>query len=132
MPEVSMGTTIKKTAGTAIAGLTSIGGLELSADTIDSTTLDTTGGYRTFVASFKDAGEVSLSGYFDYTSHNAILTDFEAGTTAEYTITFPSTATWVFDGVVVGFTTGVELEDLISFEATLKVSGEPTLNAPTP
>ena len=46
-----------------VGGLTSIGGLELSAETIDSTTLDSEGGFRTFVAGFKDGGEVPLEGY---------------------------------------------------------------------
>jgi lysozyme len=130
MPIASMGTTITKATGTAIAGLTSIGGLELSADTIDTTTLSSQGGYREFISSFKDAGEVSLSGFFEYTSHSTILTDFQAGTVGAYTITFPNGATWEFNGVVVGFTTGFELEDLVSFESTIKVSGSPTLNAP--
>lgn len=132
MPTVAMGTTIKKTAGTSIAGLTSISGLDLSAETLDITTLESEGGYREFISSFRDAGEVGISGYFDFASHSPILDDFQAGSTAEYTITFPNGATWVFDAVVVGFVTGAELEDLISFEGTLKVSGQPTLNAPTP
>lgn len=126
------GTTIKKATGTAYAGLTSIGGLDLKSDTIDTTTLDATSGYRTFISSFKDAGEVSLSGFFDYTSHNTILTDFSANTVNAYTITFPNGATWAFNGVVTGFTTGFNLEDLVSFDATIKVSGAPTLTAPTP
>lgn len=129
MPTAAMGTTIRKTAGTAIAGLTSIGGLDLSSDTIDTTTLDTTGngGFRTFQSSFKDAGEVSLSGFFEYTSHSAILADFMDNGVDEYVITFPGGITWTFDGVVTGFSTGADLEDLISFEATIKVSGAPTL-----
>lgn len=132
MPIAAMGTTIKKATGTAIAGLTSIGGLELTAETIDTTTLDSPGQYRQFMSSFKDAGEVSLSGYFEHTSHATILADFEAGTINDYVITFPNNATWTFDGLVVGFNTGFDLEDLVSFEATIKVSGEPTLTAPTP
>jgi GH25 family lysozyme M1 (1,4-beta-N-acetylmuramidase)/predicted secreted protein len=132
MPTVAMGTTIKKTDGAAIAGLTSISGLDLSADTIDVTTLSSEGGYREFTSSFRDAGEVSISGYFDYTSHSPLLDDFQAGSTGAYVITFPNGSTWTFDAVVVGFSTSAELEDLISFEGTLKVSGEPTLTAPTP
>jgi predicted secreted protein len=132
MPIAAMGTTIMKTGGTAIAGLTEIGGLELSSDTIDTTNLSSTGGYREFMSSFKDAGEVSLSGHFDYTSHSTILTDFETGTVGSYTITFPNGGTWAFDGVITKFQTGFSLEDLVSFESTIKVSGQPTLTAPTP
>ena len=36
-------------------------------------------------------------------------------------------AEWDFNGIVTGFSTGVELEDGISFEATVKVSGKPSL-----
>src|ERR1700752_1169348 len=125
MPIVAMGTQIKK-GTTAIAGLNSISGLEMSADTIDTTTLDTQGGYRTFTGSFKDGGEVGISGFFEKT-HATMLADFEIGTASALTISFPDTSAWGFSGVVTGFQTGAELEDLVSFEATIKVSGKPTL-----
>ena len=51
-----------------VAELTEIGGMELSADTIEVTTLDSTDGYREFMQGLKDAGEVSLSGYFNPTT----------------------------------------------------------------
>jgi predicted secreted protein len=134
MPIVSMGTTLSK-AGTPIANLTSIDGVGVSADTIETTNLSTEGSYRTFVTSLKDAGEVSISGHFEYADHSILLEDFESGETDAYTIEFPDVATttgtqWTFDAVVTAFSTSVELEDLISFEATLKVSGRPTLVAP--
>lgn len=130
MPEKSLGTKLKK-GTTAIAELTSIDGLDLSADTIETTTLDSADGYRTFTQGLKDAGEVSISGYFDPTAHESLLTDFEDGGENAYTITFPPGIgyEWGFNGIVTGFTTGAELEDNISFEATLKVSGKPTLTA---
>lgn len=127
MPVVAMGTTIKKATGDAIAGLTSIDGVSVSADTIETTALDTVGGYRTFVSSLKDAGEISISGYFDHGAHEEIFDDFEANTSSSYIITFPDTHTWTFTAVVTAFSTSAELEDLIGFEATLKVSGKPIL-----
>lgn len=127
MPTVAMGTTIKKAAGSAIGNLTSIDGISVSADTIETTALDTAGGYRTFVTSLKDSGEVTCSGYFTYGSHSTFMTDFEANTSASYVITFPDTHTWTFTAVVTAMSTGAELEDLVSFEVTLKVSGKPVL-----
>ena len=59
--------TVLKIEETKVGGLTEIGGIELSADTLDITTLDSEGGYREFVGGFKDAGEVSLSGYLKIT-----------------------------------------------------------------
>ncbi len=116
-----------------VVGLKSIGGIELSADTIDTTTLDSDGGYKEFIGGFKDAGEVSISGNFepsDTTGQNALYEAFESGNVIQFQILFPAAmgASWNFNGVVTGYSTSAELEDLVTFEATIKVSGKPTLN----
>lgn len=128
MAVASVGTKLKK-GTTEIAELTSIGGLELSAETIDTTTLDATGGYRTFINGFKDGGEVSISGFFNTQHHKGLYDDFQSGAVSSYTIEFPPAlgAKWEFNAVVTGYSTSIELEDAIAFEATLKVSGEPKL-----
>ena len=129
----SLGTTLEVGATpVVVGGLTEIGGLSLSADTIDVTTLNSDGGYRKFIGGFKDGGEVSLSGYFDNTvgeGQAEIYTAFEAGTVLPCIIKFPAAldAKWTFNGVVTGFETGAALEDAVSFSATIKVSGKPTL-----
>ena len=114
-----------------VAGLTSIGGLELSADTIDVTTLDSDGAYREFIAGFKDAGEVSLEGYLELEEGKGqkdLYDLFESGETEDFTILFPNDmGSWQFKGVVTGFSTSADLEDPLSFSATIKVSGKPTL-----
>jgi predicted secreted protein len=98
---------------------------------MDTTNLSSNGGYREFIGGFKDGGEVSLEGFFNPgdVGQFALYTAFEAGTTDTYQILFPSAmgATWTFGGVVTAFKTGADLEDTISFEATVKVSGKPTL-----
>lgn len=121
---------------TDIGGLTSIGGLALSAETLDKTTLKSTGGYREFTGGFKDGGEISLAGYFDNTEgvgQSALYAAFESGAVNPYAIEFPEelNAKWLFGGVVTAFETGAELEDLVSFAATIKVSGQPTLTTLT-
>lgn len=127
----SLGTTLN--AGTEkVGGLTSIGGLELTSDTIDVTTLDSEGGYREFINGFKDAGEVAVEGFFyggTDVGQKAMYTLFESGASEEFKIEFPveTGASWEFDGLVTGFSTSVDLEDPLSFSATIKVSGKPTL-----
>ncbi len=126
----AMGTTLKK-GTTAIAGLKSIAGLDISAEHIEVTALDTNGGYKTFIAGAKDAGEVKLSGYFIGDTFDAMITDFNAGSTASYTIEFPDKittkgSTWTFSAVVTKLSTGADVGGAVSFEATLKVSGQPT------
>ncbi|MCL2665725.1 MAG: hypothetical protein FWE82_08935, partial [Defluviitaleaceae bacterium] len=54
----SLGTKLKILGSgdaTVVAGLTNISGPSASADEIDITTLDSEGGYRSFIAGFKDA-----------------------------------------------------------------------------
>lgn len=129
MAQRSLGTTIQIGAN-VIAELTSIAGLDISQETIDSTNLSSTGGYREFIAGFKDGGEVSLSGNFNGTDtlgQMALYTALTTSTVDSYTINYPAGGSWTFSGVVTGFSTGAELEDLVTFEATIKVSGAPSL-----
>lgn len=127
----SFGTKLKKGAD-AIAELTEIGGVSMSADAIDVTTLDSADGFREFVGGLKDGGEVGVSGYFypgDTDGQKAMYDDFVAGTVNSYAIEFPAAlnAKWEFDGIVTAYTTGAALEDPVSFEATIKVTGKPVL-----
>ncbi len=129
----ALGTTLSKGAAPElIGGLKSIGGVEITAETMDVTTLDSVGGYREFIGGFKDGGEVPIEGYFDHTSAGqmAMQESLDAGLAEDYTITFPTklAATWTFKGVVTAFKVGdVDLEGVIAFGATIKVSGKPVL-----
>lgn len=133
MAKRALGTKLQigKDTPVTVAGLTSIGGLDLSADTIDVTTLDSDGAYREFIAGFKDAGEVSLEGYLELEAgkgQKELYDLFESGEVEDFTILFPNNmGSWQFKGVVTGFSTGADLEDPLSFSATIKVSGKPTL-----
>jgi predicted secreted protein len=131
----SQGVTIKKTAGTAIAFLNSIDGLEVKANTIDTTALDTTGGYKTFISGFKEVSDVQLSGFYSSKDHDVFMTDFNAQTSTTYDIQFPpaggaTTGTkWSFTALVVGFKTKAAVDNVISFDVTLKVVGAPTFTS---
>ena len=128
----AQGTLFKKGI-TAVGYLTAIGGVEVSRDTIESTDLSKT--YKEFVAGQADGGEVQISGNFEPGQHLLFYTDLDAGTSAAYTIEFPVQAggtvapKWAFSGLVTAVKTNADMGDLVSFEATIKVSGKPTLTA---
>ncbi|HSH35206.1 phage tail tube protein [Schnuerera sp.] len=116
----------------AIGGLTSIGGIEITADEIDVTTLDSDGGYREFIGGFKDAGEVPIEGFFDAENEGqlAMETSLDDGLAEDYKISFPTKppAEWDFKAVVTGFKVGdVDVDGNITFGATLRISGKPNL-----
>lgn len=132
-----IGTILKMgTVPVTIGQLTSISGLELSSETVDSTTLDSAGGYREFVGGFKDAGEVGLEGYFDAAAgigQAELKAKFDLQSVEDFIIEFPvvTKTKWEFEGIVTGFSTSVDLDGLITFGATIKVSGQPTLTVTT-
>ena len=129
----ALGTTISKgTVPVLIGGLTKIGGIEITSETMDVTTLNSTGGYREFIGTYKDGGEVPLEGYFYVgdAGQTGMQTSMDAGTAEDYTIDLPTTPAWAwkFKGIVTSFKVGdADLEGAISFGTTIKVSGKPVL-----
>lgn len=126
------GTTLEVTVNsvlTAVAGLTSVGGLDLSSDEVDVTAHDSADGYREFEQGLKDGGSVEVEGNFynDATQAN-LKTLFDSGEVVAMAITWPGTVgSWTFNAFVSGFSTDSPMDDKLSFTATVKVSGKPTL-----
>lgn len=119
----------------AVGGLTTIGGVEISADSIDVTDLSNTDGYRESLPGFKDGGEVTVSGFLDGEDEGQeeCLTLMNSGEVVPCEIVFPAKIgkTWSFNAGVTKYATNADLEDAVTFETTLKVSGKPTLAAST-
>jgi len=126
-------TSLKVTIGavlTEIASLTSIGGLELSADDVDVTAHDSADGYREFVQGLRDSGSFTVEGnYTGDTTHEALKTLFDSGDLVACEIVFPgTTGKWAFTAYVNGVSTDAPLDDKLGFSASFKVSGKPTLS----
>ena len=114
-----------------IVELTEINGIALTADTIEITNLSSPNGFREYFYGLKDGGEVSISGFFNPQDTNgqiALHTAFRNSVVATFSILFPSSiASWAFSGLVTNFETGSSMEEAVTFSATIKVTGEPTL-----
>jgi predicted secreted protein len=114
-----------------IAELTNISGPSQSADTIDLTSHDSSDAYREFVAGLRDGGEISFEGNLittDSTGQIAMHTDFQAGSTKAWSITFPSSlGSMAGNGIVTAFELSYPAEGKISISGTIKVTGKPTL-----
>ena len=114
-----------------IGGLTSINGIEVTADTIDVTDIGNVDGYREKLPGFKDAGEVTCSGFMDGedAGQEELYTLLASGAVVECTIVFPTAIgkTWSFKAGVTGFSTSFDVDNAVTFDVTLAVSGAPTL-----
>lgn len=130
----SLGTKLEVGTGSAkktVGGLTSISGIEITAETIDLTALDNSTGYREKAPGFKEVGDVSLSGFLDGADdgQEQMYTLLNSQAESAFAIVFPTAIgkTWSFNGYVTGFTTGAELGNGVTFEATIAVTGQATL-----
>lgn len=115
----------------AVGGLSSIGGVEVSAETTDVTALDNTTGYKEYMGGFKDGGEVPLEGFLDGADkgQEAMYAALEDQQEHEFSIVFPEAIgkTWTLKGIVTKFSTSAAVGDAVKFSASVKVSGKPTL-----
>ena len=132
----SVGTVFKVGSGASaktVGGLTSIDGIKVSGDEVDVTALDNNTGYREFLQGFKDGGEVPVSGFLDGADEgqDELYSLLDSGTVTPMAIIFPTAIgkTWSFNAFVKEFSTGVDIDGAITFDATVRVSGKPTLAA---
>ena len=112
-----------------VAYVRSISGPEVSGEDVDTTTLDSSSRYRTFVPGHMDPGEVTLDLVYSstITSHKRIAYFMGQGTAKTWTVyhgssTGPSRA---FSAYIKGMSAVVPMDDVISCEVTMKVSGKP-------
>ena len=128
MAVAGVGAQFRRWSGTAwasIAQVRNITGPTMSRATYDTTALDTTGGYRTFITGFRDPGTVSFSMNFNRDGYDLMKTDFEASTAVNYEIVLPDTdkTSFEFAGLVTELPLTIPTDDLISCDITIKISG---------
>ena len=114
-----------------IAEINSINGPGMSRDTIDVTSLDSTGGYREFIGGFRDGGTVTLSMNFTRAGYELMKDDFESDVLQNYEILLPDTdaTSFEFEGLVTELPLSIVPDDKVTADITIKVSGEVTLNS---
>lgn len=119
---------------TSISEILTVDGMDLTRDVTDVTSPDALSTYRSFSPGFRDGGEVSLG--LNYTRDNWITmkTDFDLDSSVNYQIYMSDTGNTTYD--FAAFVTKVggpkidkENNAKVTFEITLKVTGEPTVSS---
>ena len=111
-----------------IGQIRSISGPNSAYDDVDTTTLDSSSNFRTFVAGLADPGEVTIELVADptLTSHARLSLYHEAGSAKTYTISHPTSAnTQAFSAYIKSLGQEIPLDDLITRSVTFKISGDP-------
>lgn len=114
-----------------IAEVNSIDGPNISVETIDVTSLDSTGGYREFIASFIDGGEVTMEMNFTRASYDDLKIILDARAKRNFKIVLPDTGltAFAFSALVTALGLGIPKDDKVTSSMTLKISGQVTLDS---
>jgi predicted secreted protein len=112
--------------GTPLAEINSITGPGMTRDFIDVTSLDSTGGYREFIAGFRDGGTVVLNMNFTIDTWALMKDDFEDDAAVPYSIELPDSdgTTISFNGLVTECPITIPTDDKVTADVTIKVTGE--------
>lgn len=112
-----------------IAQVRSISGPGVSGNDVDTTTLDSSSNYRTFTAGLLDPGELTVSIVYDPTaaSHTRLARYMGDRYTANWKVAAGSSGGTLttFSGYIKGMTREIPLDDVISCDLTIKVTGKP-------
>jgi len=129
-----VGTSFRRWDGSnfvAIAEINSITGPGMTRDTIDVTSLDSTGGYREFITGFRNPGTVTLAMNFTITSYDLMHDDFEDPNAQNYEILLPTEAgdySFEFEGYVTELPLTIPPDDKITADVTIQISGAVVVN----
>ena len=129
-----VGTVFNRWSGSAWvpqAEITSISGPGMTRDTIDVTSLDSTGGYREFITGFRNAGTVTLSMNFTRSAYEQMLNDFDSDTVQNYQIDLPDAenTSLDFEGLVTELPLSIPADDKITAEVTIQITGQVVLSS---
>jgi hypothetical protein len=103
---------------------------QATTEELEGTTLDNTSGYREYLPSFKDGGEMTITVLFDPAMHvtptTSIWALFQAGTTHPVRVNLPSNPAFNFEAS--GFVRDCGLQtigpdELLKMQAVVRISG---------
>jgi len=136
LAEKSMGTTLTLSPGgsaTLIADLTDIGAIGITASEIDTTTLASPNGYKEYLPSLKDAGEVALKGMIKSETNMTVMLGLaDSQLVMSWLITTPLGSTWAFTGFVKKWMeVDAKVGGVRQFDGSIRISGKPVYTAGT-
>lgn len=115
----------------AIAQINNIDGPGMTRDIIDTTALDTVGGYRTFITGFRNSGTITLEMNFTRDTYETMKGDFELAAAQNYEIVLPDddSTTLEFEGLVTECPLTIPPGDKVTTRIVIQISGQVTLNS---
>jgi len=129
-----VGTEFHKWDGSAwavLAEVTSIKGPGPKREQIEVTSLDSVGGYKEFIAGFREAGTISLTMNFRRSNYDLLLLDFESDVVQNYEIVLFDTVrtSFEFRGLVTEMPLNITAKDAITMDVSILITGKVVVNS---
>ena len=118
-------------AWVTLAEVSNISGPSMTRDFIDVTNFDSEDSFREFISGFRDSGTVSFVMNFTRTSYDIMKTDYEDDDLQDYEIilTDSVSTSFQFQGLVTELPLEVPVDDKVTVNVTIKISGAVTVNS---
>ena len=120
---------------TTIAEITGFSGPEPSLETIDATHMESIDGFREYLPSLKDSGEISFDFNFlpGNTNQRALYTDMVDAVRRTFQIVWSNSpaTTYEFQAYVTSLSFNAQIDDKLSGSGTLQVTGPITITDAT-
>ena len=114
---------------TPLAEVLSVTPPSINVETVETTHMGSDDGFREYIASLKDGGEVTVNLNYVEASATLLQTLVLAGVET-WRITFPGSSTFAFSGIPTAFAfDDVVIDSKIAMSLTIKVTGKPTFTA---
>ena len=130
---IGFGTDFQRGTGTGPITYATVGEIidlnlpELTRDTKEATHFKSQDRFREYISGLRDAGEAGFTLQFNSATDLAtLMTDYQSEVAIPYKIVFPDATSWTFTGLVTKVAPTVSLEDRMTAEVTIKLSGKPT------
>jgi hypothetical protein len=126
--------TLFKIGSTAVAEVNKIDFSGIKLDTVEATSHASTGGWREYVPTLKDGGEVTLELSYVPTAathknaSGGLLYLLDQKTLQNFAVVFADgPTTWTLPGFVTSYKPSAPVDGKLGLSVTIKVSGQPTL-----
>lgn len=118
----------------SLGHVTSFGGIEITTDTEDTTCITDDDNYKTFMGTYSDGGDIAIAGLCVESDEglDVLEANKDGGAVLPFEVILPAAMKkkLVFNGVVTKYKIGAgEVANLMKWEATVKVSGRPSIAA---
>jgi len=115
----------------SVGEVTTLTGPNMSRETIDVTSLSSTGGYREFIAGLRNPGTITCTMNFNRTDYDTMKADFESDEAKDYELILPDAdkTSLEFSALVTELPLNLDPSAQITCNVSFQITGQVVVNS---